>query len=117
MFLPNTRADLYRRSTESNNFGKHEYSTRKSVPCSVIYLNVASKKSSVRADTSGSRGQADQMEGDARFCFPLYVALQIGDAVFKDDTWLEIIEIEPRRNVLGQLDHNQVEFAKIEPIR
>jgi hypothetical protein len=117
MFLPNTRADLYRRAATANNFGRFSHDKKRSVPCGVIYLNVSAQKSSVRADTSGSRGQAEQMEGDARILFPIFVKVNVGDAIFKDEIWLEVIEVEPRRNLLGQLDHYQVELKKVEPIK
>ena len=116
MFLPNTRADFFRRSNEANNFGRYTYAPKRSVPVGIIYTNVASAKSAVRADTSGSRGQAEQMQGDARLLVPIYVSVKEGDVFFKDGLWLEVSEVEPRRNVLGQLDHFQIELNKIEPI-
>ena len=114
MFIPNTRADFYERSNKANNFGRYSYLARRSIPCGVIFLNVSAKKSSVRADTSGSRGQAEQMEGDARILIPVFVKIKEGDVIFKDNLWLEVIEVEPRRNLLGQLDHFQIELEKIE---
>lgn len=114
MFFPNTHADLYVRSANANNFGRFTYTKRKGVPCAIVYLNVSAQKSSVRADTSGSRGQADQMQGDARILIPKTLVVEEGDVFFKDRLWLEVIEAEPRRNVLGQLDHYQIELKKIE---
>lgn len=116
MFIPNTFADFYRRSNTADNFGRFTFAPKRSIPCAIIHLNVSAKKSSVRADTSGSRGQAEQMEGDARFLTPVYAPVEEGDVFFKDDLWLEVIEVEPRRNLLGVLDHNQIELRKIEPI-
>lgn len=117
MFFPNTRADLYRRTKKVNNFGRAVYEPRKSVPCAVVHMNVSAQKSSVRADTSASRGQAEQMQGDARILVPIYVDVKEGDVFQKDHIWIEVIEVEPRRNVLGQLDHYQIELAKVEPIK
>jgi hypothetical protein len=114
MFFPNTRCDLYSRKAVTNNFGKPTYASKVSVPCAVLYLDVAVAKSSVRADTSGTRGQAEQEQGDAAMLFPKRMALKVGDVVFKDDKWLEVTECEPRRDVLGKLDHHQVIFRKIE---
>ncbi len=114
MFFPNTRCDLYSRKAVKNNFVKPTYTGRISVPCAVIYLDVTVAKSSVRADTSGSRGQAEQEQGDAMLLFPRNLKLKLGDVVFKDDKWLEVIECEPRRDVLGKLDHHQITFRKIE---
>lgn len=116
MFLPNTHADIYRRTAEVNNFGRAVYEPRKSVPVAVINMRVGSQKSSVRADTSASRGQMEQMEGDAAFLLPIYVQVAEGDVFHKDHLWLEVSSVEPRRNLLGQLDHNEVAFKKVEPL-
>lgn len=116
MFFPNTRCDLYSRRTAKDNFGRYTYAPKTSVPCSVIFLDVSVQKSSVRADTSGSRGQAEQFQGDAMLLFPKTLKLAEGDVIFKDDRWLEVVEVEPRRDVIGKLDHYQVTFRKVEPV-
>jgi len=116
MFIPNTRANLHSRKTVKDNFGKYLYTAAISVPCAIVYLNVAVAQSSVRADTSGTRGQSEQNQGDARFLFPKSLKLKVGDVIFKDDHWLEVTEVTARRNVIGKLDHHQVEFRKVEPI-
>lgn len=116
MFFPNTKCDLYRRSTTSDNFGRYHYADKVSAPCAVIFLDVTIQKSSVRADTSGSRGQAEQFQGDAMILFVKRQAITEGDVIFIDGRWLEVIEVEPRRNVLGKLDHLQVVLRKVEPI-
>lgn len=116
MFFPNTRCDLYRRSTSKDNFGRFQYNPKVSTPCAVIFLDVTIQKSSVRADTSGSRGQAEQFQGDAMLLFPKHIRLTEGDVTFIDSKWLEIIEVEPRRNVMGRVDHLQVVLRKVEPI-
>lgn len=111
MFIPNTRCALYVRSAVADNFGKYTFAAPLSVPCSIVYLDVKVAKSSVRADTSGSRGQADQVQGDARILFPKTVStIKPGDVVFKDGKWIEVIEVEPRRTAIGGIDHYQAEF-------
>lgn len=116
MFIPNTKCDLHRRSTSRDNFGRFNYHPKVKAPCAVIFLDVTIQKSSVRADTSGSRGQAEQFQGDAMLLFPKNLAITEGDVTFIDNRWLEVIEVEPRRNVLGKLDHLQVVLRKVEPI-
>lgn len=114
MFIPNTRVDFYARSSKANNFGRYTYAQKRTIPCGIVALNVGARKSSVRADTSGSRGQAEQMEGDGRILVPVYVKIAEGDAIYADGVWLEVNAVEPRRTVLGQLDHYQIELQKIE---
>lgn len=116
MFIPNTTCDLYSKLTTTNNFGRHGFAPKRTVKCSVIFLDITVQKSSVRADTSGSRGQADQTQGDARLLFPKVLTLKLGDVIFKDGHWLEVIEYNPMRDVLGHIDHNQAEFRKHEVV-
>lgn len=110
MFVPNTTCDLYVRGEQINNFGKFEFAAKKVVRCAVVSLDIKTVKSSVRADTSGSRGQAEQPEGDARLLFPKTSTIKVGDAVYKDGYWLEVIGVQPRHHVSGPVDHIQVEF-------
>jgi hypothetical protein len=116
MFFPNTRCDLYSRKAVKNNFGKYNYTAKVSVPCALVGFNVDVQKSSVRADTSGSRGQAEQEQGVAILLFSKNLKLKLGDVVFIDDHWLEVTEVYARRNVLGKLDHHETHFRKVEPV-
>lgn len=114
MFLPNTTCYIYSRTDTTNIFGKYEFLPRKTVKCSVITYDIKSLKTSVRADTSATRGQAENDEGIAKFCFPTYVNLKLDDEVEKDGFRMKVIEIHPRRNVLGKLDHYEVDMKKVE---
>lgn len=116
LFSPNTRADIYRKTAQVNNFGRPTYEPKKSVPIAVIHMSIAAQKSSVRADTSASRGQMEQMEGDAMFLLPIYVKVNEGDVFHKDHLWLEVAMVEPRRSIQGNLDHYEVVLRKVEPV-
>lgn len=116
MFIPNTTCDYYAKLPATDNFGRHTFAPKVVLRCSFISIADPVQKSSVRADTSGSRGQAEQAQGDARYLFPASTALKLGDVIYKDGVWLEVIQFTPMRNVLGQLDHNQVDFRKREAI-
>jgi hypothetical protein len=116
MFIPNTTCDLYVRTDTADNFGNFTYLPVQTVKCAMIDLSLIVQKSSVRADTSGSRGQVEQQQGDAMFLFPKTVSIKLGDVIFKDGFWLEAIQAYPRRNLLGRLDHYQVTFWKADAV-
>jgi len=115
LFRPNTTCLLRRRGATANVYGKYTFSAGVTVPCAVVTYDLATQKSSVRADSSGSRGRALELAGIARFLFPTTVQVQRGDLIFKDNVWLEVIEIHPRRGVDGRHDHNEVDMKTAEP--
>lgn len=111
-FRPNTTCDIYRKAGDDI-YGSIQYETKpRKTPCAVVTYDLATAKSSVRADTSGTRGRSDALEGVARFLFPRMVEIQTGDRVEKDGFTLEVIEVHPRRTVQGGLDHLEVDMRK-----
>jgi hypothetical protein len=108
MFIPNTHCHLYRRSATTDRRGEYTFAEPVPTPCSIVDIGLKVDKTSVRADSSGSRGKADEEQGDARLLFPTYITIREGDIVEVDDEGLVIVGIYRRRNVLGQLDHLDV---------
>lgn len=82
----------------------------------MISYDLARTKTTVRADSSGTRGRGEHLEGVARFLFPKTVTIKRGDKVYKDDYWLEVIEIHKRYDVSGTIDHIEVDFNRTEPV-
>ena len=115
LFRPNTTCQLYSQSGQYDLYGKKAFSSAKTVPCAVVSYDLSRMKSSVRVDSSGSRGRADELVGVARFLFPKTVTVARGDVVAKDSYWLKVIEVHPRYGVDGRLDHFEVDMEKTEP--
>jgi len=115
MFAPNTTAKLYK-MTGYDDYAKPQYAKASVVPCSLITYDVSLKRGSVRTDMSGSGGRSEELKGVARFLFPRFSDIAIGDVITKDGKWLEVIEVNPRRSVLGEIDHVQVDFRKVNEI-
>lgn len=114
MFRPNSYATLLIYDGTSDVFGKKNFLKPMKVRCAVILYDVKSQKTSVRADTSASRGQAQEIEGLAKFLFPKTLKIKVEDRVIKDNFVLDVIEVFPRYNVLGVLDHYEVDLKKVE---
>lgn len=116
LFRPNTTCALYSSSEKTDIYGNPSFEKPKTTPCAVVTYDLSRLKTTVRADSSGSRGRGEHLEGVARFLFPKTVQIQRGDKVFKDDYWLEVVEKHPRYSVAGVLDHWEIDFHKTEPV-
>lgn len=76
---------------------------------SVVHLNLMSQDSSVRADSSASRGAADELVSEAKFLFTKMADIAIDDLVEIDGIKVEVSAVMPRYNVRGKLDHYEVD--------
>lgn len=116
LFRPNTTCELYSASDTLDIFGRPGFAQAATTPCAVVAYDLSRMKTTVRADSSGTRGRAEHVEGIARFLFPKTVNIKRGDKVYKDGFWLEVIETHPRYSVGGVLDHIEVDFNKTEEV-
>ena len=114
MFIPNNTAKVYRINAGRDVRGKRTYAAFVRLPCAVVSLGLEIGKTAVRADTSGTRGRAEEMQGVAVILFPRAIKLAALDMVQVDDATLEVIQVYPRRHVLGWLDHYEVQLRQAE---
>ena len=77
--------------------------------CAVVKIQSRDEPSSVRTDSSGSRGYADETKIQARLLFYPDTPLKRGDKVELLGMTIRIIEIMPRIDIHGRLDHLQVD--------
>ncbi|WP_155801877.1 hypothetical protein [Magnetospirillum molischianum] len=76
----------------------------------VVKFDVGADKTSVRSDSSASRGKGDEPQADARLLFPAWgVQPSVGDIVELQGARLRVQTVNPRLAVLGRLDHWQVD--------
>jgi hypothetical protein len=90
-------------------YGVRIYGPYTTVPFAIVKLERSSEKTSVRTDSSASRGSAQEILADARFLFPKNVIVQEGDRVEFGDFKLTVVSVWPRYRVTGELDHWQVD--------
>lgn len=78
--------------------------------CSIVKLLSGMERTSVRTDSSASKGSAHESVSDAVLLFPPDIDIEFGDKVTLavTNTHLKIIGIFPRHDVVGRLDHLQV---------
>lgn len=112
MFRPNTTAKLYRRSAQLDLYGEQSFDTPVNVKCAVVTFEPKVSKSSVRVDSSGSHGRAEEEVTEAVLLFLPTELIAQGDIVEIDGKQIEAISIFPRRSTSGKLDHLEVSFRK-----
>ena len=110
MFRPNTFCYVSKR-TGYDEWGRERYAERVRVPCSVVRLQSSRVKSSVRADSSASRGRAREVESDSIVLLPPTQQVDMGDRLEVMGITLEVNGVHPRLNIMGRHDHNEVHLG------
>jgi hypothetical protein len=111
MFLPNRPCQIRKRIPSFNVYGEPEdgYAPPVDALCGIVKLTFGVDQTSVRTDSSASRGNADEITADARLLFrPLY-DIALGDMIVAEGRTLKVVDVQPRIAVIGRLDHYQVD--------
>lgn len=107
MFRPNTYCYVSKR-TGYDEWGRESYGKAKRLPCSVVRLRVSREKTSVRADSSATRGRGNEVTSDALLLLPPTFGVEIGDKIEVMKYALEVVSVHPRLNIMGNHDHDEV---------
>jgi len=114
MFIPNSKG-TYQKVTGRDIHSRPTYSAAMICPFSPVNMLIADQKTSVRTDSSASRGAADERVATrAKILVPPFVALSFGDKFMFDDMDFRVTAVHKRRNVFGALDHLEIDL-EIEP--
>lgn len=108
MFIPNTSAKLLRKAAKRDIHGRESFAPAVPIRISIVSLADSVETSSVRADSTASRGAADQEVLGAKLLVPAHVKLKNGDVIEVLGRQVEIASVQPRVDVLGKLDHQEV---------
>lgn len=108
-FLPNLKATLRRARDEYTATGSVTYADPEPIRLAVVTLGGNVSKTSVRADSSASRGAAEELRHEARLMMPVKVKPRLYDRVEVGGWDIEIKEVIPRWDIFGKLDHYQVD--------
>jgi hypothetical protein len=76
--------------------------------CAIIRLQVENEKSSVRADTSASRGNARELVAETKFLLTKNTVAAIDDVLIFENQSFLIASKFPRHDLQGVLDHFEV---------
>lgn len=106
MFISNNTGVLERHDGTYDAYGQPKYATGVSVRCGVVRLIKENVDTSVRTDSSATRGNAEEeVMRNAKILFPASVAPKRGDKFTIYGITMKIISLEPRIRVTGALDH------------
>lgn len=83
--------------------------------CSVVKLVISSQKSSVRADSSASRGNAREEQADAVILLNPNSQATINDVIEVAGHKLRIMAFHLRYDVTGRLDHKEIHATMWSP--
>jgi len=104
-FVPNLPAQLMHK-TGRDVHGVPVYAAPIAVIIAVVNAKRKTEKTSVRADSSGSRGAADQITtGLGRVLFTANETVSIDDRLEFDGDSYRITTVHRRRDIFGELDH------------
>lgn len=104
MFRPNLIGTL-KRVTGFDLHAREIYAEPIECPFAQLIFTRDAERTTVRADSSGSRGSADETVSDASVLIVPYIRPTFGDRFEFDGFTYKIVGIHPRRSVTGALDH------------
>jgi hypothetical protein len=108
MFRPNLTCIISVSSGETDVYGKPMPATRVTERCAIVKLDIKNTKTSVRADTSASRGNARELIADSVILLTKNTVANIDDIIEVSGATLRIASKFPRHNVSGELDHYEI---------
>lgn len=109
MFIPNNRGTLTP-TIGQDVYGDERFGQAIVVACGVVHLNKVIQQTTVRTDSSGSQGSADEYVSQSKILFPPNVTIQAGWRFELAGIALRIMSVEPRFNIRGAIDHYEADL-------
>lgn len=107
MFLPNSEC-LLRKRASRDKYGQEQLGDAVTIQYAPVDLERVKQKTSVRSDSSASRGQADQVVSQAKILVPANTVLAMDDQVEIEGYFYRVAAAHPRKSVFGRLDHHEI---------
>jgi hypothetical protein len=114
MFIPNSTCLLRRKLPGYDKYGQATYGDKETIPFALVRFDTKTEDSTVRADSSATRGNIKEFHASGRILVPVEVLPNWGDILIIHNVVFRVKEVEPRHNVLGVLDHYEIDFEKSE---
>jgi len=108
MFIPNTTCLLIKEG-QKDRYGVRAEGSSSIARMAIVKLELGMKKTTVRADSSASRGTSDEEVSSAVFLFEKTSSVAVGDFIEIYNHKLKVVSCFPRYDVVGKFDHIQVE--------
>jgi hypothetical protein len=107
MFIPNIRCWI-RPMMTANVYGESQLGSAIHELCSVVRLRKMVVHTTVRSDSSATRGHADENEANCVILLGPKTKAKQGDQLEAAGVKVRINDIQPRFGVMGQLEHYEV---------
>lgn len=108
MFRPNKNCVIHVSSGTTDVYGMPMPGLKYKERCAVVKMNVVSAKSAVRADTSATRGNAQELQTNTVLLLAKTTRAQINDNIELLGFQFRVNAIHPRFNLDGDLDHYEI---------
>lgn len=109
MFRPNVKCTLRPILEGFDVYGSSRLGEAIPIKCAVVKLKDKRQQTTVRADSSGSRGFGEEQVADAKLLFLPSSQVKAGDVIRVHGIDLEVAIVQPRIAISGRLDHYEVE--------
>lgn len=112
MFIPNMLAFVTRVSGK-NIHGEIQFEEDgEDVPCAIVRFIDETQKTTVRADSSASRGNSNEVVADVKMLFvKTYRPTKDSKVVVAGNLELRVVSVHPRIAIVGGLDHYEVDLV------
>lgn len=90
-------------------YGQESLSQGTTVGCTIIKLHATVMDSSVRADSSASRGAAREVQANAKILLSVDSGVKLNDQIEVSGVLLRVTSVFLRHNLRGKPDHIEVE--------
>lgn len=108
MLRPNLSATIYRKAAQRDIFGGETFSAGKPIRLCCVSLSSLAEASTVRADSSASRGSAEDLINQAKILTLPTMDIEIGDVIDIKGFMIEVTGFHPRFDTRGQHHHNEL---------
>ncbi|MDY7537612.1 hypothetical protein RGU72_05005 [Undibacterium sp. 5I1] len=108
MFSPNSTCVIQSSDGKSDDYGMPLPVLKTTERCTVVKLTLTIEKSSVRADSSASRGNAIEEEALSKILLTKNTKAQMNDIIILPECKLRIVGRIPRFDLQGRPDHVEV---------
>ena len=105
MFRPNTTCTISSANGQTDVYGSPLVSVTLIEGCSIAKMVIDEKRSSLRADTSASRGNAREIESNTVILLTKSTQAQIDDYIAVAGNQFRIMSMSPKHDIIGNLDH------------
>lgn len=106
LFNPNATCVIIK-NAGYNVYGEPERTERIQERCAILNAGISMKKSSVRADSSASRGNAFEKIADYWLILEYFTTAEIDDLIEVNNIQVKILQLIPRYGLDGKHDHTE----------